>query len=106
MKQIKGVNVDRHEYEWYGMNFITTWISPTSRLMVCFDTPQSLFASLAKTVSSSSRTLDTAGIYALHIVMIDEVLKLFDTAVWSLRDTIREAELVDNPNNLAAWTSI
>ena len=113
MKQVQGVNVGRHEYEWYEMGFFTTWISQNSHSIFCFDMPQSSLADLTKAVSSSSsssssssRTLDSASIYALHVIIIDEILKLFDTAVWSLRDTIREVELVDILSNFDAQTSI
>ena len=107
MKQVQGVNVGRHEYEWYEMGFFTTWISQNSHSIFCFDMPQSSLADLTKAVSSSSsRALDSASIYALHVNIIDEILKLFDTAVWSLRDIIREVELVDILSNFDAQTSI
>ena len=32
--------------------------------------------------------------YSLHAMIIDELLKLYDTAIWSLRDVIRGVELV------------
>jgi hypothetical protein len=32
--------------------------------------------------------------YALHVAIIDEILALFDYSVWSLRDLIRDIELV------------
>lgn len=102
MKQIADVNVDGHEYEWYEMGFFTKWASPNSHIVLCFDIPQSLLASLTKAVSSSSMILDSASIYSLHIIIIDEVLKLFDTAIWSIRDVIRKAELVDISSNFNA----
>lgn len=47
-------------------------------------------------VLSSSWTLDSTSVYSLHTIIIDELLKLYDTAIWSLRDVIRELELVHN----------
>ena len=100
--QVADNNVDRRKYKWYEMAFSTTWASPNSHLIFCFDVPQSLHASLRHVVSSSTRPLDLASIYSLHVTIIDEIIMLFDTAVWSLRDIVREIESVHLFNNVLA----
>jgi len=102
VKQVADKNVDRQRYEWYEMAFFTTWTSPNSHFTFCFDVPQSLHASLRNAVSSSTRTLDLASIYSLHLAIIDEIIMLFNTAVWSLRDIVREIELVHVSDNILA----
>ncbi len=37
-------------------------------------------------------------VHSLHGVIIDEIVKLFDKSVWSLRDIVRVTELVMLPN--------
>ena len=40
----------------------------------------------------------SSDVYSLHVVIIDEMIKLFDKSVWSLRDIVRVIELVMLPN--------
>jgi hypothetical protein len=37
---------------------------------------------------------DQSDPYAFHVAFADEIKKLYDTSVWSLRDLVRNAELV------------
>ena len=37
-------------------------------------------------------------IYSPHVLVIDEIIKLFDRSVWSLRDVIRATEMVKLPS--------
>lgn len=94
MKQLRdSQSLDHHEYEWYEMGFFTTWISTGSQLVLCFKIPQVLHARLQMIfLSPSSPKLPD--IYSLHAVIIDEIIKLFDRSVWSLRDVIRKIEVV------------
>ena len=37
-------------------------------------------------------------IYSPHVLVIDEIIKLFDRSVWSLRDVVRATEKVKLPS--------
>lgn len=37
-------------------------------------------------------------IYSPHVLVIDEIIKLFDRSVWSLRDIVRATEMVKLPS--------
>ena len=87
-------SINQHSYEWYEMGFFTRWISPGEQIMFCFDIPQTLEDRLQTLFLSPSTTPKLPDIYSLHVIVIDEMVKLFDNSVWSLRDTVRLIELV------------
>lgn len=94
MKQLRdNQSLDHHEYEWYEMGFFTTWIPTGSQLVLCFNIPRILHARL-QTIFLSPSSPKLPDIYSLHAVIIDEIIKLFDKSVWSLRDVIRKIEVV------------
>ncbi len=80
------------------MGFFTKWISPGEQIMFCFDVPPTLHDSLQVRFLSPSTTPKLFDVYSLHVVVIDEIIKLLDKSVWSLRDTVRVTELVMLPN--------
>lgn len=94
VKQLRdSKSLRHHEYEWYEMGFFTTWMSTGSQLVFCFNLPRILHARLQMIfLSPSSPKLPD--IYSLHAVIVDEIIKLFDKSVWSLRDVIRKIEMV------------
>ena len=89
---------NQHDYEWYEMSFFTRWISPGGQIIFCFDVPQTLHDSLQTHFLSPSTTPKLFDVYSLHVVVIDEIIKLVDKSVWSLRDIVRLTELVVLPN--------
>ena len=80
------------------MGFFTRWISPGEQIIFCFDVPQTLYDRLETHFLSPSTTPKLSDVYSLHVVIINEIIKLFDKSVWSLRDIIRVTELVMLPN--------
>ena len=76
------------------MGFFTRWISPGGQIIFCFDVPQTLYDRLQTRFLSPSTTPKLLDVYLLHVVVIDEIIKLFDKSVWSLRDIVRVTELV------------
>lgn len=86
--------VEQQEYRWYEMGFFTKWISPGSQIAFCLDVPQTLCGSLQTLFLSPSTAPKISDIYWLHAVIIDEIIRLYDKSVWSLRDIIRVTELV------------
>ncbi len=80
------------------MGFFTRWTSSGGQIIFCFDVPQTLHDRLQTHFLSPSTMPKLSDVYSLHLVIIDEMIKLFDKSVWSLRDIVRVTELVMLPN--------
>ena len=66
--------------------------------MICFDTPLILRDHLKTLFLSPSMIPRLSDIYSPHVLVIDEIIELFDKSVWSLRDIVRETEMVKLPS--------
>lgn len=77
------------------MAFFTRWISSGGQIIFCFNAPQTLHDSLQTLFLSPSTTPRLSDIYSLHLVVIDDIIDLYDKSVWSLRDIVRMTELVE-----------
>jgi hypothetical protein len=82
----------QHGWEWYEMGFITCWNALGHLTLLCFDVPtksQSVIQSMF-----SLQSVDTADPYAVFAVVSDELLRLYDNSVWSIRNHISQWEAV------------
>jgi hypothetical protein len=61
-------------------------------LVLVLDSPHDLQTRLQVRLPS----MDGSDPYAWHAAFVGEIKKLYDTSVWSLRDLVRDAELVGN----------
>lgn len=61
--------------------------------MICFDIPLTLHDRLQTLFLSPSIIPQLSDMYSLHVLVIDEIIKLFDKSVWSLRDIVRVTEM-------------
>lgn len=68
--------------------------------MICFDIPLTLHDRLQTLFLSPSIIPQLSDMYSLHVLVIDEIIKLFDKSVWSLRDIVRVTEMVKQPSCL------
>ena len=95
VKQVEtGGGINQHGYEWYETGFFTRWTSPGEQTIFCFDIPQTLRDRLRTYFLSPSAPPKLLDVYSIHMIVIDEIIQLFDASVWSLRDIIRIIELV------------
>ena len=85
---------NQYDHKWYEMGFFTRWISPGGQIIFCFDVPQALHDSLGTHFLSPSTTLKLFDVYSLHVVIVDEIIELFDKSVRSLWHIVRVTELV------------
>jgi hypothetical protein len=86
------------------MGFITKWSPPNRNVVICFDAPRALQTRLEEVLSSDREKREVHDPYALHSVIVDEVLAIYDSSVWSLRDLVRSVEQVLLPRVLRLWT--
>ena len=80
------------------MGFFTRWTSKGGHVLFCFDIPLILRDHLKSLFLSPSTTPKLSDIYSLHMLVIDEIIKLFNRSVWSLRDIVRATEMVKLPS--------
>ena len=79
-------------YTWDEMSFITKWTVDAS-IVVCFDVPKAVQAGL-KTSFKKRPSAELVDIYAMHVTIVDEFVKIFDMSVWAFRDDLRRIEKV------------
>ena len=92
---------NQHVYEWYEMGFFTRWTSKGGHVLFCFDIPTILRDRLETHFLAPSLAPNLSDIYSPHVLVIDEIIKLFDRSVWSLRDIVRATEMVKPPSYAA-----
>jgi hypothetical protein len=81
-------------YEWYMMGFATKWLPSNQSAVLCFGVPLSLQKSLHNALKSNQESRGFPDPYSLHVAIVEEVIKLYDTAVWTLRGLVRDIEKV------------
>lgn len=62
--------------------------------MLCFDVPDSFRHRLQESLRLSSGKGHDYNRYTLHGFLTSEVIKLYDTSVWTIRDVVRDVERV------------
>lgn len=86
--------LSHQNYVWYEMSFFTVRSAGGSSTVLCFNTPHHFRVRLFKALSSNSRGFDEPDMYQLHTYLTDQVLNLYDEAIWALRDIVRNVEKV------------
>lgn len=81
-------------YEWDEMCFFTAWNPPCRNVVFCFDTSITLQEQVRATLMSTGGDRWSYDPYSIHTVIIEAVLVLYERSVWSLRDMIRDVEMV------------
>lgn len=86
-------------YSWAEMSFYTEW-KPNSTISLCFDVPNPAQLRLSQALASRQQPLDVKDVYASHVLILNEIVNMFDESVWALRDGVREIEKV------VIWTGL
>ena len=87
-------NVNSPAHEWHEMAFFTNWSKPDLKAVFFFDAPQDLQCHVQRLLSSSPARLDSLDHYSMHVLIVEEIVNLFENSVWDLRDLIRRVEMV------------
>ena len=90
---VKKVDPVQSSYSWSEMSFYTTW-TPELTINLCLDVPKPSQMRLHQALASRQKPFDPRDIYASHVVLLDEILAMFDESVWALRDGVRRIEIV------------
>lgn len=86
-------------YSWFEMSFFTTWTAG-SMTSFCFDVPKTAQIRIHQTLASRAQPIDLEDVYANHVILLDEILVLYNESVWALRDGLRQIEKVSCNENL------
>ncbi|CRG90551.1 hypothetical protein PISL3812_07595 [Talaromyces islandicus] len=82
---------DGKDYKWYEMTFVSRWEALGSRQQIlCIDTPEELPSTLLTILENTAVNFDDP--FAMHIPLLQEIVRLNDKSVWAIRDPIREVE--------------
>lgn len=81
-------------FAWFQIAFFLKQSASTGSILLCFDPPSSMQDRLEATLSSKDTKLNPCNPYTLHCVVTEEILAVFDNAIMSIRDQIRNLELV------------
>lgn len=87
-------NNSQADYVWHRLGFFTSWTPSCSTTFFCFDLPTGLQDSIKAALCRSGTELQLTDPFAVHTVLVDEIVALYDQALWSLREQVRNLEKV------------
>lgn len=80
-------------YTWHKLGFFTFWRAQQGSIVLCFDLPalmkDSIRRSLLELNPPSSFNLTP---FAMHTFVLEQIVALYNTALWSARDLVRKRE--------------
>ncbi|KAF2022658.1 purine and uridine phosphorylase [Setomelanomma holmii] len=76
--------------EWYEMGFFAFWKPLGSLTLLCFDLPIKSQSRIQSMIGS--HTIDISNPYSAFLLISDELLRLYDDSVWSIRNHISQWE--------------
>jgi hypothetical protein len=83
----------QYSYIWYKLGFATYW-TPSQSVLLCFSLPAELQESVIAAMVPL-RAIESSP-FALMAVVLEEILDMYDKAVWTWRKRVREIEQVGN----------
>ncbi|KAM3072418.1 hypothetical protein ACMFMG_009221 [Clarireedia jacksonii] len=79
-------------YTWHMFTFLTYWTPENKVVVLCFDLPAQFKNNFVNLLSTPSTNLDLRDPYSIHVLLMWELTKLFDLALWAARDLVRGLE--------------
>ncbi|KAL5627209.1 hypothetical protein FOBRF1_001552 [Fusarium oxysporum] len=77
-------------YEWFEMGIFTRWDSPSKCQVLCINTPFDLPNQLKASLKRRPSGLNFRDPFAMHIDLIDLIIKYYDLSVWRIQDPVRK----------------
>jgi hypothetical protein len=74
------------------MGFFASWKPLGLLTLICFDLPTKSQSKLQSMIDS--HTVDISNPYSAFLLILDELLRLYDDSVWSIRNHISQWEAV------------
>ena len=81
------------DYQWVKLNIFTRWNASTKEsIIIVFDARPTMKTSLKNLLTSAIDSISLGDPYFSHILLAEEVLRLHNDAVWSIRTSVRYIE--------------
>ncbi|THY12279.1 hypothetical protein D6D00_10487, partial [Aureobasidium pullulans] len=83
-----------NEYEWVEMSYFSRWTDKT-HFLICLDVPDDVPEKFVAALEARSGTQNSNAPlqpYALHVILMDLLVPLYDQSVWDLSKRIRTIE--------------
>jgi membrane protein implicated in regulation of membrane protease activity len=91
---LENVPAGQRDYLWYKFNIFTRWIPSTNQTIVLvFDPRLAVKERLPSPLLDSLDPSDFSDPYWIHTLFAEEVVRLQDNAVWSIRNLVRKTEI-------------
>ncbi|KAH8696053.1 hypothetical protein BGW36DRAFT_380134 [Talaromyces proteolyticus] len=78
------------DYKWYEMTIVSRWDFNGQRRILCIDTPDDFPRHMQDALQNKAP--DSRDPFAMHLPLMDQIVRLNDESVWAIRDPIREIE--------------
>jgi hypothetical protein len=88
---VKAVSSDTSNYTWHEMTFCSRW-DPQSCLVLCIGVDLTFQHLLRQTLSRMWPKLSPSEPFSMHVPLVQTILELQDSSVWSIRDVVRTIE--------------
>jgi hypothetical protein len=92
---------NRKGYMWFEIGVFTRWVSPDNCLVLCVDTPFDFPDRLKVSLEKRSSSLSFGDPFAMHVDLIDLIMRYYDLSVWRIRHPVRKFEEVSIPSYFA-----
>ncbi|KAF2789053.1 purine and uridine phosphorylase [Melanomma pulvis-pyrius CBS 109.77] len=83
---VHGSQSMKHGWEWYEMGFFASWDPLGHVTLMCFDVPAKSQSTIFTTLCSQA--VDLSLPYASFTPILEELIRLYDNSVWSIRNHI------------------
>src|SRR3954454_1228883 len=86
--------VGKKDYAWHKMNIFTRWWPTGRNIIISFDTPPLLRMRFPTPLLEDLDSTSIHDPYWIHLRFLEELVALHDDSVWSIRNLVRQTELV------------
>lgn len=80
------------KYDWHILTFVTYWEMGNVARLLCFDSPPQLKGMIEQSLREAATDDLMAHPFALHVLVLEHVVELYDHAIWQFRDFVRATE--------------
>lgn len=94
---IHNLQTKPHGWVWYEMGFHIHWTLSGGIKMLCFDVPEEVQEFIQVALSSDAARIDFHDPFSPLLIAIREILTLYNTSVWAIRNHICQCEAVRSP---------
>jgi hypothetical protein len=88
---VKAVSSNTSSYTWHEMTFCSRW-DPHRCLILCIGVDLTFQHLLQQNLSRMWSKLSPSEPFSLHVPLVQTIIELQDSSVWSVRDVVRTIE--------------